>query len=365
MSDSDPRESVTTARQLEIPPTDASPADANSAVSFTPAEQSPAEKPAEQASESGSGLNRETHFDFQHRVFSLSGANFTLEPGSKQPVLNILLGDLKAALPFHTLMESFNISDKSPDANLLTMVEKGLAFVKMIRPGERIPGELLDGSASWAVEEKHRLIARGRLTVQMVSWITGSEVIVVDADELEQVVEDPQTKQRLKAAFRQIAATLGITENPDQYIADRIDDLTQELSYIEALRDRFRVIRQISEGLARMTQIYRADRTMCSEIARMQGLLSKPLKHYDSVFQQADAQTGEIAGALRSFESTVRFIRKIRDDLRASLLEWEELLRAWESTPVERSMAMEQLQKTTYRFLANRFIEVKVWSGRR
>lgn len=305
---------------------------------------------------------RETHFDFQHKVFSLPGAFFAIEPTSKQPVLNILLGDLKAALPFNTLRESFSIEADSHDSRLLETVERGLAYVKQIRPGEKIPGELLDGSASWSVDDKHRMIARGRLTVQLVSWITGSEMIVVDIEELEQIVEDPNTKDRLKTAFIQLAEKLGIhSDNAEQYINDRIDDLTQELSYIEALRDRFKHVRALSENFARLLQIYRADRTFCSELQRMAGLIKKPLKAYDSIFEQADAQTGEIMGALRSFDATVNFIRKIRDDLRSRLMEWEDVLQAWDGVPVERSQQIEQLQKMTYRFLASHFIETKVW----
>ncbi|WP_245593458.1 hypothetical protein [Azospirillum halopraeferens] len=304
---------------------------------------------------------RDTHFDFQHKIFSLSGAFFAPDPTTKEPVLNITLGDLKAALPFQTLKESFNIAEDSHDSRLLGTVARGLRYVKQIRPGEKIPGELLDGSASWSVDDKHRLVARGRLTVQLVSWITGSEMIVVDIDELEQIVEDPQTKARLKSAFAAIAEKLGITENADQYITDRVDDLTQELSYIEALRDRFRHIRAISDNLVRLSQIYRTDRTFVSEIARMQGLLKRPLKEYDAIFEQADAQTGEIVGALKSFETTVTFIRKIRDDLREKLIEWEELLQAWDGVPIEKSQTVEQLQKITYRFLANRYMESKVW----
>ncbi|WP_448188325.1 hypothetical protein [Azospirillum sp. sgz301742] len=305
---------------------------------------------------------RETHFDFQHKVFSLPAAYFAHDPTSKQPVLNILLGDLKAGLPFNTLKDSFSIEDDSRDARLLVLVEKGLQYVKQIRPGEKIPGELLDGTASWSVEDRHRIIAKGRLTVQLVSWITGSEMIVVDQAELEQIVEDPQTKERLKTAFTQIAEKLGIhSDNAEQYINDRIDDLTQELSYIEALRDRFNHIRAINDNFTKLLQIYRADRTFCSEIQRMQGLIKKPLRTYDTIFDQADAQTGEIMGALKSFDSTVNFIRKIRDDLRSRLMEWEDVLRAWDGVPVEKSQQIEQLQKLTYRFLASNFIETKVW----
>ncbi len=305
---------------------------------------------------------RDTHFDFQHKVFSMSGSVFMLDYSTKQPVLNVILGDLKASLSFKTLKESFNIPEGGHDAKLLGLVEKGLNYVKQIRPGEKIPGELLDGSASWAVEDRHRVIANGRLIVQLVSWITGSEMIVVDQSELEQVVEDPQTKQRLKTAFHQIAEKLGIKENADQYIGDRISDLTQELSYIEALRDRFQRIRVIEENLKKILHLYRTDRALCSEVQRMQGLIKKPLKKYDAIFEQADAQTGEVVGALKSFKSTVAFVRKTRDELRMSLMEWEELLRAWDGVSVEvRSQQVEQLQKITYRFLASNFIESEVW----
>ncbi len=82
---------------------------------------------------------RDTHFDFQHKVFSLPGAFFCSDPTSKDPVLNILLGDLKAALAFPTLLESFQIEQGSHDERLLEIVEQGLAYVKQIRPGNRSP----------------------------------------------------------------------------------------------------------------------------------------------------------------------------------------------------------------------------------
>jgi len=311
------------------------------------------EKPAEPM--------RDTHFDFQHKVFSLPSAFFCIDPTSKDPVLNILLGDLKAALAFPTLMESFQISEGSHDERLLDVVEQGLAYVKQIRPGEQIPGELLDGRASWSVEDKHRAIAKGRLTVQLVSSVTGSEMIVSDADQLEQLVEDPQTKARVKVAFQRLAEKLKITTDAEQFLTDRIDDLAQELSYIEALRDRFKHIGKIEAMFGKLITIYRTDRTFCSEINRMQGLIRKPLREYDMIFDQADAQTGDIVGALKDFHATVQFIRKIRDDLRAKLLEWEDLLQGWDSIAMERSGQIEQLQKQTYRFLASRFIETTVW----
>lgn len=322
------------------------------------AESAAAAQAADQAS---AAPMRDTHFDFEHKVFAIAGAFFSVDPGEKKPVLNITLGDLKASLTFTTLRESFGLPEDGHDAKLLDVVAKGLRFVKVIMPGEQIPGELLDGRASWAVEDRHRLVARGRITVQLVSWVTGNEMIVVEASELEQIVEDPGTKERLKTAFQEIAKKLGITENAEDAVTNMVGSLAQELSYIEALRDRFMHIRALSGNLAKAAQIYRTDRALVAEISRMHGLMKKPMASYDSIFEQADAQTGEIVGALKSFDTTVHFVRKIRDDLRARLLDWEEILRAWDETPVEKSQKLEQMLKQTYRFLATNFIETKVW----
>lgn len=330
------------------------------ALDEKPPESAPDASP-EKADEASAAPMRDTHFDFEHKVFAISGAFFSIDAGEKKPVLNITLGDLKASLTFTTLRESFGLAEDGHDVKLLDVVAKGLKYVKVIMPGEQIPGELLDGRASWAVDDRHRMIARGRITVQLVSWVTGNEMIVVEASELEQIVEDPGTKERLKMAFLEIAKKLGINDNAEDAITNMVGSLAQELSYIEALRDRFLHIRALSANLAKAAQIYRTDRALVSEISRMQGLLKKPLAGYDSIFEQADAQTGEIVGALKSFDTTVHFIRKIRDDLRARLLDWEDLLRAWEETPVEKSQKLEQMLKQTYRFLATNFIETKVW----
>ena len=307
---------------------------------------------------------RDTHFDFRHKVFTMPGAVFTRAADSQEPILNVLLGELKASLGFVTLMDAFGLEEEGHDALLLQQVEQGLLYVKAIRPGEKIPNELLDGTASWAVEERHRIVARGRLTLQIVAWITGEETIVADLDALGAVVDDPQTKARLRAAYNEIAAKLGYGDDFEQKINDRLDDLVQELSYIEALRDRFKVIRGIGDKLTRMTALYRTDRVLAAEVARMHGLLKKPLSYYDAMFEQADAQTGEVLGALRAFPTTVEFIRTTRDQLRQRLLDWEELLQSWNAAALERGPALEQLQKRTYRYLAQRFLDTQVWQRR-
>lgn len=311
-----------------------------------------------------SSSSRNTHFVFEHKVFDVAGAYFALTPDTRQPVLNVLLGDLKAAIPFPTLMNAFDIKPDSPDAKLLEVVEKSLRYVKQIRPGESIPPELLNGTASWSVEEHHRIIAKGRLTMQMVSWITGNEHIVVDLAQLEQLVEDPITKQRLQNAFTEIAKRLGLGEERRQEVVDKVDDLAHELSYIEALRERAGLVKSILDKLVALTRVYRTDRTLSQELARMQGLFRKPLREFDFLFDQCDAQTGEIVAALKGYEAQVAYIRQARDELHVRLMDWDELIEAWKIQPAERSAKTEALLKSLYRFLASKFIETKVWERR-
>ena len=61
------------------------------------------------------------------------------------------------------LRREFDLGDESNDAKLLDSVAKSLKYVKQIRPNDLIPQEILDGTASWSVEDRHRAVARDRL----------------------------------------------------------------------------------------------------------------------------------------------------------------------------------------------------------
>ncbi|CAK0777555.1 DUF2326 domain-containing protein [Azospirillaceae bacterium] len=342
------------------PPSATSSASPNAENELTFAENATTENTA-QTEQPTAPTERSTHFLFQHKLFTLSGAYFSMSKDVDEPVLNVLLGDLRASLPLPSLEASFGIVPDSPDGRMLKLVSDGLRFVKVIRPGESIPCELLDGTASWSVEDKHRIIARGRLTMQLVSWITGSETIVVDLAQLEQIMEDPLTKSRLHTAFDEINRRLGLGPDQKQEVNDRVDALAHELSYVEALRDRFGMIKTIQSKLVQASRAYRSDRTFTPELARMQGLIGKAVKEYAGLFEQADAQTGEIVNALKTFGAQIEFIRHMRDELHYRMMEWDDMIKQWASIRIERSPEIEHLLKHTYRFLAHKYIETKVW----
>lgn len=291
----------------------------------------------------------------------MPGGYFCLSRDNNDPVFNVHLGDVWGKINFRTLRESFAIDEKSEDARLLTVVEKGLKYVKEIRPGDSIPRELLDGSASWRVDEHHLMVARGRLTLQLVSWITGREEMITDRYKLEQLIEDPNIKQRAQEAFAKLAKQFGLPEERKQEMVDKVDHLARELSYIEALRERYAEVQKIMVRLGHAKRIFRSDQQLSSEVSRMIALAKAPISTFDDIFDQIDGQTSEVMAMLRSFDAQIAFIRGMRDELHTMLMVWDEMIDMWHGHEIDRDPETEGRLKRTYQFLAKNFLISKVW----
>jgi hypothetical protein len=305
--------------------------------------------------------DRSTHFVFHHKLFALPQAVFRMSV-DKDPALEVQLGENKVLLPTSTVRKEFALDDKGKeDAETLVKVEKGLKFVREIRPDDSIPRELLDGTASWSVDPKHAAIAKGRVTVQLVSWMTGEESVIVDMAQLEQIAEDPMTRKRVNDAVTEICQRLDIPTTQRQTVLDRVDGLSRELAYIEALRDYGDKVKAIGTKLNAFSRAYHGDKIFWPEIQRMKALIPKPLEKTDGYFMQADAQTSEILVALKNYNSTINFVRDIRDEIHGNLMDWDRYITDMESMEVERLRANENKLRTLYGFLARTFPETKNW----
>jgi hypothetical protein len=302
-----------------------------------------------------------THFVFVNKVFAMPGGYFCIAPDGNDAVFNVHLGDMWGKINFRALRDSFGIEEKSDDARLLNVVEKGLKFVKEIRPGDSIPREILDGTASWSVDPRHLQIARGRLTIQLVSWITGRDERITDRHKLEQIVEDPNIKQRAQEAFAKMARMLGLPEEKKQEVVDKVDYLARELSYIEALRDRYGLVQKIMNRLNLAKKLFKGDNQVQADIARMQALAKTPIGNFDDIFSQTDDQTAEVMAMMRTYDAQVAFIRRMRDELHTNLMVWDEMIDMWHEHEVDREPETEGRLKKTYQFLAKNFLISKVW----
>ena len=301
-----------------------------------------------------------TEFNFEHKVFKLDGGCFRLS-ASGEPLFHVRLGELTAALTLPSLCTEFGIEAHCHDGQMLEVVASGLRYVREIRPGDSIPRELLDGSASWSVDDRHRVRAHTRVLVHLAAWLNGDNNVVVDVNHLENLANDPQLKQRAQLAFDDIAAQLGLGPERKQEIVDKIDGFARELAYIEALRDRFEEVRAIAANIGRLAKVYSRDRSVIEEIVRIQTLIRRPLNDLQGILDVIEGQTAEIVSVLKSFATQVDFIREMRDELHFRLRDWEELLVKWEGVSIDRTPEAETLIKDTYRFAARQFPLQQAW----
>jgi hypothetical protein len=305
------------------------------------------------------GESRSTHFDFSHAVFQMEDVRFLIA-GDDQPSLLMKLGDVDVALTIKALRAEFKL-DLTADGDLLDQVVEGLRYVKVIRPGDSIPCEILDGSASWSIEERHHDIAKGRITLQISTWLSGEEQVISDESSLLQLAEDPAIKSRVQAAFSEIAVRLGLTPDRRQEVIDRIETLARELAYVEALRERFGVISKLRSKLMEFRAIYRRDRSIDEELQRIENLMRRPFTEIETIFDQVDAQSGEIIAMLRNINNQIEFIRRSRDDLHVRMMLWDDVIVEWNTLKPERSLDNEAVLRSLYRFLARNFNIEKAW----
>lgn len=303
-----------------------------------------------------------TTFEFQHRVFTMADAVFRLDRTNNQVALHMTIGGVAASMAIGSIQKGFDIEPGSPDAQMLKMVEKGLRFVREIRPGDDVPNEVLDGSASWKVEPHHEQVARSRLLVQLVAWMGGGETAMNDPAEFLSAMEDPAMKEKITAAFEEAAVKLGFGPEGKQKVTDMIDQLTREMSYIEALREKVGAYFVIERKLKMLAHAYKADRTIGESLQRIQILMTGPFTQMRQSFSMVDAQTSEIISALKKLTVIIDFVRSTRDKIRDTVLLWDEIGNLWADLETERGEEAERAIAKTYRFAATNFPLMQRWT---
>ena len=310
------------------------------------------------ASETGSPkADRSTHFLFEHKVFTLQGARFALTEDGTIPAFQFELGALIVALPFGTLRGEFDIEPESPDGTLLAIVERSLRFVKDIRPGDSIPRELLDGTASWSLEERHRLRAKAHLWARAIG---SDETSGAEDAALAGFIARPETAAAVNAACAEIAAQLGYEATAPSVLA-RIGDLARELAYIEALQERCRDVLNIVPKVNQLARVYRSDRAVVDELSRISTLMLKPIEFFDAIFARLSKRQENIAAAIGHFHERVDFIREQRDDLHQSTMLWDPILAAWKAIEMTRCTETEAKIGELYHFIARHYLTATAW----
>jgi hypothetical protein len=298
---------------------------------------------------------------FEHKFFSSFEDLYFRLTDSGEPVAVLKLSNNEAVLALDGIKREFALKEDSHDFRMLDKVAEGLQFVRGLRPGDQLPKEVVTREASWEPQDRHRRIAYQRLTMQLVTWLTGNEHVISSVQELAQVADDPQVKKNVQLAFTEAAEELGLgRENRDQ-VVHYIESLAKELAYIEALRDTFGEVQKIDEKLQGLRRIYGADRSMIDTVDQVGRLSQRALKVLQDYFDQVDAQTGEILAMLKNIENQIGYIREVRDALHTRLLPWEDFIQIWKTVFVVRSDDNTNKIRDIYQFLAPRYMQFNDW----
>jgi len=298
---------------------------------------------------------RNTHFDFQAKVFQAPGACFMLKGKDKEPMFGVDMGGGQGLVSLKDLRRTFFIAPGSHDDKLIDRAVSGLHYVPDIRPGDEIPNEVLDGTASWTVARRHKQIARDRLQLQLLSWMNGSPMSYASSDELKKLMEDAENKKALREAFGKAAIALGLAKTESEKVLDRIETLAREICYIEALRERTLEIAKVRANLEVLTKVYSADQRVSADIGRMKILIAKGIQEAQNVLDNIDAETADVLGALMAIEDIIRSVRRARDDLHFLMMEWDAPLAKWKNLNMVKSPVIDKALNATYQFLAMRF----------
>ena len=304
---------------------------------------------------------RATHFEFLHPVFGVKGGYFAFMRPSDEIGFYFPFGEMYAVTPMERLQFEFELDPAGVDVRLMQTVAQGLRHVREIRPGDSIPKEILDGTASWSVEDKHHEIARDRLDLQVWSWLQGRERVIVLHQSQEQVAGDPYTLKAIAKGHQALAAALGHGEGGAEEVKFQLERIRREIVYVEGLRDRYAFIRDIASGLRRYNRIFGKNKTTEGEIGRARALMRTPVQLFDSMFAQVDARTGEIVALLKNPDVAIERIRENRDDLHFAFMIWDALIEKWQDAVYERGGEGLALIKETYRFLAINYTAEVSW----
>ncbi|MFM2044661.1 MAG: hypothetical protein RLY86_3237 [Pseudomonadota bacterium] len=291
-------------------------------------------------------------FDFQHGVLTMAGSVFTWPAASDRPMLQVRYGDVCGSVSLDQVRTTFGIKADSPDGRLLSLVERSLRHVQSIRPGDRIPSEILDGTASWTVEDRHRDMAWLKLTTALLAQLGVTNLTVAETE---------QAKAELRRSADVLAARIGLPPGSREEAVDRAERLAAELGYIEALRDFYKPLFELPWKLKEIQKANGRDQQITYDTKRTQELLKVPMGRIRAALDSVDARMADLVTALAEPDKTVKLIRSRRDVLHYQSMDWQAILTTWRTLRPATNEAILSIAELI-RFLSLRFVQVKSWA---
>ncbi|HVI51006.1 MAG TPA: hypothetical protein VM661_07340 [Candidatus Sulfotelmatobacter sp.] len=299
---------------------------------------------------------------FEHSFFTkLEDVCFRISEQTGEAVMNVRFAKNEISLPLKGIKKELQLAADSADAQMLDQCAEALQYVRGLRLGDPLPREMITREASWELSERHVKIAYQRVAVQLVNWMTGGDQVISDPDELLQLADDPNIKKSINKAFGEAAVKLGLGLDRKEEVIGFVQQLAQELAYIEALRERLRHIEEMDNKIQALRRLYGRERSVMEVADQVARLCERALQEFKDTFLEVDAQTGEILAVLRNLNSQVEYIRDKRDELHAKLMAWDETLTEWDKVQIKMGQDKPELFRRTYHFLAPRYMMVNEW----
>ena len=298
--------------------------------------------------------------ELQHRAFNVLPGVMFRRAADGAAVMTVPLGETLASVTLPSLKREFDIADESDDGRMLALIAESLDFVGSLRPGDRLPAEVLGGGASWTAGSQYRAVAAGRLQRQLVNWLScmGGSPARLD--------EEAGLRAELQVALDAAAQALELPSR--EAVLSLVEALAGELSYIEALRDMLlrrvqSMVRKVYHLGLRRTRDPVHQETMM-QVQRLSEIAQQQLSNR---FAELDARSAEVLTVLRGADAERVFIRSTRDWLYRTSRAWAPLLDEWARSGLVLDEFAWALLSRTYQFLAPRYMPVTEWqaAGRR
>jgi hypothetical protein len=305
----------------------------------------------------------DVHFEFHHRLFNVPGIWFGRTADLKDAGLYIPMGDFTACLTLDSVRESFRIEPGSHDDIQLDQVREALDYVKRITPGERIPREVVDGTASWSVEDPHRAIARAKLAIRLSRAYGLPCERPARLDDMVAFGTDGRAAAAITAALdRHMETHLGgeIDGAARTEVRNVAEAIVHESAYIEALREKMMFLPRIYERIGGSRQRFQSDVSLSEEIVMMHSLCRRPKEAQAELMATVDRILEDPVACLRAWPAASEQVRNGRNAMHRLAVDWSDLEPKWRSPPINET-ALANLLRETYRFLAMRYSRDDVW----
>lgn len=301
---------------------------------------------------------------FEHAFFATNADGyFRLDEGNRRPVYVINLGDQTGVVPVNAIRQEIGQADRAGQSMLDHVVE-ALKYVRNIRVGDALPSEIVSGQASWQPEERHRRTANRRIVASMVRWSGEWDGPVIKTRDLRQFLAEQVDQHKLARALDKLERSLADTGDEQADVQPILNKLTDELSYIEALRETVEHIRRIGNILDHLRRAGRGQANDVHEIAAVLRVFNNMMLQFDEKLQCVDQAIVELHNSILDHDAVCARMRQVRDELRLELFAWDGPLEQWNKiTPRNFDpVAVASMIGDLYRFLAPLYAPVDQWS---